>query len=301
MNHELSRFLDWVATKIKHVPLQARQEIIDQIREYLIDAQYAQNVSFDTIIFGIGDKIQFINGFLLRAGERPLKQPAAGFKKLMLVMGVLGIVFLVGSFAFYQYIKTQFDFDMADGKIKVFGQDVDIDTQMTTVPSRFNSGGLQSAGKKIVKKQISLPTTTNLMAITLGNTKSTINFTKGDSFNLDCEVGASEQVVINTNSSAVVNIGGRSNCDIQIPDRLELVVNYSDGRLALDRPKQSFTINSEKGDLSWIKELSSEYQVFYNVKTANVSGSVQNILNNTSNNKAQINLNDGRVHFIDPS
>ena len=126
MDYTLKKFLDW-ASKSSAIFLPPAPKSSDEIAYYLTESQSKQNVPYRSLINSLGDRIQFINGFLLRLGESPLTPTRGPLRMIFKVLALLTALG-VGSLLFlYYYLSSQFNFDLNDGKIKLFGQIIDMD------------------------------------------------------------------------------------------------------------------------------------------------------------------------------
>ena len=303
MDFELSKFLDWVSRRLQHLHPQKRQDVIFEIESYLNEAQRKQNISHHALIHSLGDKIQFINGFLLRLGERPLSTPR---RPLRIFLIILASLFTIGSLSLvglYYYFSSQFDFDLDGGKLKFFGQIIDIDKVDFAYSTDYRPDG---QGKKYVRKEAAVDAQSNFQ-IELENTRTTISFHRPEenSYLIECEIEYSQELTISSDKSSkqnnfIIEVAGGSNCDLTLPQTATFQLNFANGRITLDGPSSSFKVHGTNGNVTWIKNLASQFRIFYDVQNAFVRGGFKNIFNQNASQAANIKLTNGMISFVDP-
>ncbi len=297
LNKEPESFYRWVYDQLQRNPelsQASRDEIYQEIIDFIETSQKSQNVPYDSIIYSLGNKIQFLNSYLLKRGFAPLRSGRSPFKNFLMTMLALTAFVLIGGFSFYQYLKTQFDFDMDDGKITLFGQDLDVNQDTVKVAI---SGQYQD---QYFSKIQQMDSEIKILNIDLGNTKSTFVFHSGEDFAIDCKIPIDQRFDL-THQGDTFYVAGpsESNCDFRIPQRLDFVLEFKNGRVSLDRPVSNLDIVGENGDLTWIKNPESKYQMVFEVSNQVNLGDFKDIFDERASNKANINLTNGVLSFVD--
>lgn len=296
INREPESFYSWVNQRLQghpELPPDVKIEIYNEIREYIDESQKSQNIPYDSLIYSLGNKVQFLNSFLLKKGFSPIRSQRSPLKNFIITALVLGIVLIAAAFGFYQFIKHQFDFDMADGQIKLFGQtlDVDEDNIKVDIDGQFST--------RFVSKSIELPAEIKNIEISLKNTKTTISFIETNELVYDCRIPINDDHVSRVvGDTYEISLGKSSNCEIRIPRNLFLDLEFTNGRLTLDKPVSSFKIDGENGALVWIKNPSSKFQLFFEVKNQAQLGDFQDIFDQNAPRKAEIKLENGAINFV---
>lgn len=293
MEPELRKFLDWAAHKLQHLDLQKRRKVLNEMASYLTETQRKQNISYKTLIRSLGDRIQFINGFLLRLGEKTLPLPGRSLRTFVIALISLFTLGFLGSFLIYYYLSSLFDFDLGDGKLKLFGQIIDT-KQMDLAYSTH------SFAKKYVRKQSSTHPKTHF-EIKLEDTKTTISYHAEPTYMIECEMLADQELSLAPQqNNLLIHLPGDSNCDLTFPRLSTFQANFKRGRMTVDRPSASFRIEGENGHITWIKNLKSRFKIFYDVQNAAIQGNFRDIFHPDSPQEAHLKLQNGLVSFIGP-
>lgn len=297
IKREPESFYSWVFAQLNRNPeigQNARDEIYQEIIDYVENAKTSQNVPYDSLIYSLGNKIQFVNSFLLKRGYAPLRSHRSPFKNFLVTILALSVILLVGGFGFYQYLKTQFDFNFDDGKITLFGQDLDVNQNDVRVDinDQFST--------RFISKTFSLPADVNNIVFELGNTKTTITYNQDDRMTIDCRIPINDDFLSEQtgNTYNIANTGS-SNCDFAIPASLAFELRFTNGRVSLDRPTSSFKIEGENGFLTWIKAPDIKYQMFFETNNQANLADFKDIFDENAPRKSEIKLNNATLNFID--
>ena len=296
MDYTLKKFLDWASKKLRHLPPPQRQKVLDEIAYYLTESQSKQNVPYRSLINSLGDRIQFINGFLLRLGESPLTPTRGPLRMIFKVLALLTALG-VGSLLFlYYYLSSQFNFDLNDGKIKLFGQIIDMDHMDLTYETN-------NFPKKYIRRQSPTDPKAHFI-IKLEETKSTILYHGKNSYTVECEIEPTGELSLDSKDSKkkkiLIHVRGNSNCDLTLPQAATVLATFKRGRMTIERPSSSFRIEGENGHITWIKNLKSKFKIFYDVQNAATQGNFKDIFHPNASQEAHIKLQSGNLSFIGP-
>lgn len=294
MDQELSRFLTWIENKLNHVDFEKRKEIIAAIQKDLEETQTAQQVPFDSIIYQIKDKVQYINGFLMKSGERPIRNPRSPLKVFLITIVALVVLGIgAASYLFYK-IESSFEINQEDGVIKLFGQTLDFNKMDMNV--QINDG----FDKKFVRKQ-ETGSNFKMFSFDLDDTSTVVSFTEEDRYSLECDINVDNEVEVSgTGNERNIKIASGSSCEVVLPESATIDFEFKNGKLTLDRPKASFSVDAENGMVRWIKRADSKYQLVYDVRNGGKTGSHEEIFYANARSKANIELDNGMLMFINP-
>lgn len=291
---EPERFLIWVNKKLSHLRNESRLKILSDVRVYLDDAKKSQNVPYDTIIYSIKDKNLFLNSFLIRQGEQPLPGLHSLKRSLIVLVVILGLLIGLGFYG-YNYFKKQFNFDPSQGDIQIFGQKLKVQ-KMGQIIDQNISGSI-----KYITRTIDIDQKVKSIRFDLDNTKTTFNFIEGDQLSLNCQTGVNSQFISQGfDNHYDLEIPGNTNCEINIPRRVSIETNFSNGTISLDQPLKSFKVIGNNGTVNWIKNSNSKYQMEFEFVNGKPVGEYQNILDSKSRELAQVRLDNGQLIFHDP-
>ena len=293
MDYALKKFLNWASRRLRHLPSSQRQKVLDEMASYLTESQSKQNISYRSLINSLGNKIQFINGFLLHLGQRPLsptRRPLRTFLIALVSLLTLGFGSLL---LLYYYLSSQFDFDLNDGKIKLFGQTIDTDQMDLTYKTH-------NFAKKYIRKQSTIDPKAHF-TIKLEETKTTILYHGENSYTVECEIEPTKELSLNSHKKKIlIHVQGKSNCDLTLPRTATFVASFKRGRMTLERPSSSFKIEGENGHITWIKNLKSRFKIFYDVQNTATQGNFDDIFDPKASEEAHIKLQNGTLSFISP-
>ena len=296
MDRKLAGFLAAVARRLGHLPSSKRQRILGDIEQFLLTARNRQNLTYSALIDALGESTQFINGFLLSSGERPLRPPRRWWRTFLLALVALGVVTMVVVYSFFHYLNAQFDLDPTDGQIKLFGQIIDINQGVQGGQGVFSSG--TTWAKKHVQQHFAVNRGVHF-AIVLEQAKATVAYHDQDSYGVECEVSFDRQVAIVPRSGKVdIEIKGLSNCDFTFPRWADVRVTFEQGRVTMDQPVASFSVTGRNGHIAWVKHEKSRFKIFYDVKQGSIQGSLQDIFQRDATQTARLKLQSGDISFI---
>ncbi|MCY4644999.1 MAG: hypothetical protein OXB88_10305 [Bacteriovoracales bacterium] len=298
MEAPFKTFLDWASRRLAHLDSQKRLEILEEMASYLRESSLRQNLSSEEILRSLGNKVQFLNGFLIKRGERPLfptRRPLRAF--IYTLFSLLALSILLVSTAFY-LLGPLFDFENSiplDGSMgKMMGGKKGIDLM-------FTGGQMGSSFEKKYVRRYSRPRPGTRFDISLGRTLTTVSFHEDPHYSVSCEIDREDDIAIDTQKARVfIRSSGESNCDIALPEKAFFKIDFKGGRLGLDRPLSSFRVVGKKGRVVWIKNQGAKYQIFYDVGEGKVRGEWDDIFRADAPQKADIKLQEGLLSFISP-
>ena len=286
--------MKWVEKKLSSLPPSKRENILAQIKSYLKEAQWKQNISYHNLIRSLGNKIQFINGFLIKIGAQPLPLRRSWlhiFFTLFLSLFLFGFII---SASLYYYIDSQFNFDFKNGDIKFFGKKVDVNHTSISSINQFH--------KQYIQKSTYLNPQTPIQ-IKLAQTRTTITHhsQKTNLFTISCEIDHQQKLSLTQQKkSLLVNVPGESNCDLTLPPTIIFQVYFKTGQLTIDQPTTSFKIKGDAGRVNWIKHPTVKFNISYDVQTVNIQGVTEDIFEQSSPHNVHIQLENGSLSFLDP-
>ena len=292
MDRQLKQFLDWAHRKLRHLGPEKCREVMAEVESYFRAAQQKQNISYGQLISSLGDRVQFLNGFLLKLGECPLPPERRLLRTVMAIFAALFVTGGLGVLALYHYIDQQFDFDLADGKLKLFGQIIDTDKMdLTYSTSNF--------AQKYVRKHSTIDSQTHFQ-IKLQHTRTTLSYhPEGQHFyTVECEIEHDRELSLSQEQdNLIIEVGGASNCDLTLPRASTSEANFDQGRVTIERPVSSFKIYGNDGHITWIKDVHSKFKIFYNVQNGATRGDFDDIFDQKASREAHIKLQNGSLSF----
>ena len=258
MDRQQKKFLNWARRSLRHLDPPRCQEILAEIESYLFKTQKSQNISYHYLLESRVNRVQFLNGFLLKFGERPLPLPRRFWQTFLITIASLFIAGSLLLWGLFHYISSQFDFNLDDGKFKFFGRTLDT-KQIDLTYTNANS-----FAKKYVRQSSSIAPATHFK-IKLHHTKTTIAYHKEEqnSYTIECEIEHDQELSLTSEKKVFsITTGGESNCELTLPRTSTLKVDFSQGRLTIERPTSSFKINGNNGQITWIKDQNTKFKIF---------------------------------------
>ena len=225
----------------------------------------------------------------LMGGIKSLLKLALHFvKSFFLLLGILFAMGIIAVVAVFYFFQSQFDFDGAS-------------STALTLSSAPHSGPAKSS-RKYVRKSSSVPTP-SLFKINLQETRLTVSFHSKNLFTVECEVDQDQDLLINhTQDHRRIEIKneGFSNCEFTFPETSTFELFVHQGRVAIDRPPTSFSIEGDDVNVTWIKNMSLKFKIFYTLPKGNTEGNIDDIFDPQAPREGRINLRQGSIVFFSP-
>lgn len=294
MDKDLQKFMKWVEKKLFYLHPSQYQKVLIEIKSYLEEVHLEQKTPYRELIKSLGNRVQFVNGFLIKIGIPPLPLGRSWLRIFSILTLSLFLSGFITSVAFYYYVKSQFSFDLEKGEIKFFGEKLGNNDQKFSTLPQFH--------QQYVQKIINIKPLTPL-EIKLDHTRMTISYDnqKTNLLTISCELDHDQKLNLSSQKNYfLIEAPGSSNCDLILPALATFKASFSSGKLTVDQPLKSFEIYGDKGQITWIKNLKTKHNISYDVNTVNIQGSTEDIFQQNSPHKAHIQLETGSLSFLDP-
>lgn len=264
----LENYLSTLDRALSSLSVSDRADIVTEIKSHVLSAMERDpNQSVDTVLASLGEPEMVANRYLLERGLKPGKPPISPVVK-WIVIGFLGTMalFLAALVVLAVYLSPVVKVDEEKQQVKLFGGLVQVDGEDVTI-------GSQKLTKMKNSKFSGNATAEKAIALKLSNGKIEARTAVDQNFSWRCEgTGASAFPLHTKDKTQVLDLSDIAfvGCEIRVPVGHELSITGTNGRVDLDEPRFSASVELANGKVSIDAEKGVRYAYDLNVTNGKV-------------------------------